>query len=77
MELPKIKNENLPDELKKILGDADAEFESLVDPMDVIDIPDVSFYEKERQEIGKKLIESRKKLHEYQSKLRQEKSQDV
>ena len=26
MELPKIKNENLPKELKEILGDADAEF---------------------------------------------------
>ena len=77
MKLPKMKNEQLPSELREILGDGDAEFDAIVDPMDVIDIPDVSFYEKERQEIGKKLIESRKKLHEYQSKLRQEKSQDV
>ena len=29
MELPKIKNENLPKELKEILGDGDAEFEQL------------------------------------------------
>ena len=32
MELPKIKNEDLPEELKKILGDADAEFDAIVDP---------------------------------------------
>ena len=31
MELPKIKNENLPKELKEILGDGDAEFEAIVD----------------------------------------------
>ena len=37
MELPKIKNENLPQELKEILGDSDAEFDALVDPMDIID----------------------------------------
>ena len=30
MELPKIKNENLPKELKEILGDGDAEFEAIV-----------------------------------------------
>ena len=31
MELPKIKNKDLPKELKEILGDADAEFEAIVD----------------------------------------------
>ena len=38
MDLPKIKNEDLPEELKELLGDEDAEFEAIVDPMDVIDI---------------------------------------
>ena len=38
MELPKIKNEDLPDRLKEILGDADAEFEAIVDPTDIIDV---------------------------------------
>lgn len=66
MELPKIKNEDLPQELREILGDADAEFESIVDPMDVIDIqfdPD-SYYE-ERTKTAELLIESRKKAQEY------------
>ena len=38
MELPKIKNKDLPKELKEILGDADAEFEAIVDPTDIINI---------------------------------------
>ena len=47
MDLPKIKNEDLPEELKELLGDEDAEFEAIVDPMDIIDIqldPD-AYYE--------------------------------
>ena len=31
MFLPKIKNEDLPEELKELLGDADAEFDAIVD----------------------------------------------
>ena len=38
MDLPKIKNEDLPKELKKIFGDADAEFEAIVDPTDIINV---------------------------------------
>ena len=38
MELPKIKNENLPKELKEILGDADAEFTPIVNPEDIINV---------------------------------------
>ena len=37
MELPKIKNDDLPERLRDLLGDEDAEFEAIVDPMDVID----------------------------------------
>jgi len=79
MELPKISNENLPKELREILGDADAEFDAIVDPMDVIDIqfdPD-SYYEG-RLQTSEMLIESRKKAHEYLKKLReQERKRDV
>ena len=67
MELPKIKNDKLPKELKEILGDADAEFDPIVDPMDVINIqldPD-SYYEG-RHKTAQMLVESRKKLEEYQ-----------
>lgn len=71
MELPKIKNEDLPQELREILGDADAEFESIVNPTDVIDIqfdPD-SYYE-ERSKTAQMLIESRKKAEGYATKAR-------
>ena len=38
MDLPKIKNEDLPEELKKILGDADAEFDAIVDPIVIVNL---------------------------------------
>ncbi len=66
MELPKIKNEDLPQELKEILGDGDAEFESVIDAADFIDVqinPD--YYYEGRHETAKLLLESRKQLQEY------------
>ena len=71
MELPKIKNEDLPQELREILGDGDAEFESIVDPMDVMDIqfdPD-SYYEG-KMKVARMLVDSRQKLSDYQDKKR-------
>jgi len=71
MELPRIKNENLPEELREILGDSDAEFDALVDPMDIIDIqmdPDSYFEGKTRT--AQMLVEARNKLHQYKSKKR-------
>ena len=66
MELPKIKNENLPKELKEILGDGDAEFASIVDFMDVVDTYiDPEQDQKDRKRVADMLIESRKKSHEY------------
>ena len=66
MELPKIKNENLPKELKEILGDGDAEFESIVDPMDIlIDYLDPQQDQQDRARVANMLLESRKKSHEY------------
>ena len=65
MELPKIKNKDLPKELKEILGDADAEYEAIVDPIDIINIelnPDE--YYKGRTETAQMLIESRQKLEQ-------------
>lgn len=65
MELPKIKNEDLPEELKKILGDADAEFEAIVDPTDVFDINvDDQEYQEERLKVAEQLIKSRERLNE-------------
>jgi len=75
MELPKIKNEDLPEELRKILGDSDAEFESIVDPADIIDIDiDPNQYDQERLEVARKLIESREKLNDLK---RQERHNNV
>lgn len=65
MELPKIKNEDLPEELKKILGDADAEFDAIVDPTDVFDINvDDQEYQEERLKVAEQLIKSRERLNE-------------
>lgn len=63
MELPKIKNEDLPEELKKLLGDADAEFDAIVDPRDVISLqsdPDAHYERVE--DTAKQFVEARKKL---------------
>jgi|TARA_B100000085_G_scaffold285326_1_gene320979 hypothetical protein len=71
MELPKIRNQDLPQELREIVGDGDAEFDLVVDPMDVMDIqfdPD-SYYEG-RHQVAQMLIESRKKLHNYHATQR-------
>ena len=66
MELPKIKNENLPKELKEILGDGDAEFEAIVDPMDVlIDYLDPEQDQQSRARVANMLLESRKKSYEH------------
>ena len=71
MDLPKIKNEDLPKELKEILGDEDAEFEAIMDPMDYIDIqfdPD-AWYEG-RTKVADMLVESRKKLEEIRNEIK-------
>ena len=67
MKLPKIPNDHLTPELREIVGDGDLEFESIVDPMDVMDIqidPD-SYYE-DRLHAAKLLVESRNNLNEIQ-----------
>ncbi len=74
MELPKIKNENLPQELREILGDGDAEFDAIVDPTDIIDInPDPDAYREERLNIANMLLESRKKQQELLKQQKMEK----
>lgn len=79
MDLPKIKNEELPKELREVLGDDDAEFELIVDPMDVvtnIQIDPDAYYEQKLQ-LQEKLIESRRKANEYAAKARLEKKKQV
>ena len=67
MKLPKIPNEHLTPELREVVGDGDLEFESIVDPMDIMDIqvdPD-SYYE-DRLHAAKLLVESRNNSNEIQ-----------
>ena len=67
MKLPKISNEHLTPELREVVGDGDLEFESIVDPMDIMDIqvdPD-SYYE-DRLHAAKLLVESRNNSNEIQ-----------
>ena len=66
MDLPKISNQNLPKELKEILGDGDAHFDAIVDPSDIIDLPlDTDSYYEGQNKIHQMLIESRRKQDEY------------
>ena len=77
MELPKIKNENLPKELREILGDQDAEFDAIVDPADVISLNlDTNAYYEGRSKVAKMLLESRKKTQEYLKQQRLENRKD-
>tara|TARA_B100000524_G_scaffold192859_1_gene99957 strand:- start:259 stop:549 length:291 start_codon:yes stop_codon:yes gene_type:complete len=73
MDLPKIKNENLPKELREILGDQDAHFDAIVDPSDIF-IPslDIDSFKEGSHRTRQMLIESRKKLQEYKEKARHE-----
>ena len=40
MDIPKIRKEDLPEKLREIIGDQDAEFAPLVNPDDIIVLPD-------------------------------------
>ena len=60
MELPKIPKAQLTPSLREIVGDQDLEFDSIVDPMDVMDIQfDANAYRADRIDIGKKIMELR------------------
>ena len=71
MELPKIPNDQLPKEIKEIVGDADAHFDLVVDPTEIIDVPlDTDEYFEGKYQVQKMLIENRKRSHEYHESKR-------
>ena len=75
MELPKIKNKDLPKELKEILGDADAEFEAIVDPTDIINVElDLDEYYEGKYQVQRMLIENRKQTKKYYDNKRHTKT---
>ena len=71
MDLPKIKKENLTQQLREVDGDTDIEFESIVDPSDVVSIPPhmKDFYQ-DRLTTAQRLVESRKRQEELRKKVR-------
>lgn len=71
MKLPKIKKEDLPKDLQDSIDGDEIEFDPIVSVEDVFDLPITpDDYDYMRQEIGKKLIESRKKLEDYRIQQR-------
>ena len=73
MFLPKIKNEDLPEELRKILGNSDAEFDSIVDMSDIMDIQlDPDAYFEQRHKTANSLVEARRILEEMRQQERRE-----
>ena len=65
MELPRIPNDQLPEELKELLGDGDLVFDPIVDVEDVVNIQiDPDAYYEGSVSIGRRLAESRKKQEE-------------
>ena len=70
MELTKIKKENLRQELREVVGDTDLEFESIVDPSDVVSIPShmKDFYQ-DRLTTAQRLVESSKRHEELMKKV--------
>jgi hypothetical protein len=78
MDLPKIKNEDLPDKLKEMLGDSDAEFDSLMNPSDVLNLGyTLDELNVQREETARKLIEARKKLQELRGLERKNKKDNI
>ena len=75
MDLPKIKNEDLPKELKEILGDADAEFTPIVNPEDIINVElDLDEYYEGKYQVQRMLIENRKQIKKYHDSKRNTKT---
>ena len=71
MDLPKIPNNQLPKEIREIVGNGDAHFDAIVEPSEVM-IPefDLDSFNQGKYEVQQMLIESRKKLNEYRTKER-------
>ena len=64
MELPRIPNDQLPKEIREIVGDADAHFDLVTDPMDIIDVPlNTDEYYEGKYQVQRMLIENRKQIN--------------
>ena len=73
MELPKLKKENLSKELREVVGDNDLEFDSLLEPEDVMILPDnTREYLDGKLDTARMMVEARMKLEEYRKRSRSE-----
>ena len=71
MELPRIPNDQLPKEIKEIVGDADAHFDLITDPRDIIDVPlNADEYYEGRYKVQQMLVDNRKLIKEYHESKR-------
>ena len=78
MELPKIRKENLTDEMREVVGDTDLEFDSLLEPEDVMLLPDnTREYLDGKLDTARMLVEARMRLEEYRTKSRSETLTDM
>ncbi len=73
MKLPKLRKEDLPERLREIVGDVDVEFDPIVDPNDVMLIPEYNEekFMKEKEDLHAKLLYEQKKLDDIMEKLEQ------
>ena len=78
MDLPKIKKENLTQELREGVGDNDLEFDSLLEPEDVMILPDnTREYLDGKLNTARMMVEARMKLEEYRKRSRSENLTDM
>ena len=71
MELPRIPNDQLPKEIREIVGDADAHFDLVTDPRDIIDVPlNTDEYYEGKYQVQRMLIENRKQINKYHESKR-------
>ena len=71
MELPRIPNDQLPKEIREIVGDADAHFDLVADPRDIIDVPlNTDEYYEGKYQVQRMLIENRKQINKYHESKR-------
>ena len=75
MELPKIPNDQLPKQIREIVGDADAHFDLVSDPREIIDVPlDTDEYYEGTYKVQRMLIENRKQIKKYHDSKRNTKT---
>ena len=78
MKLPRIPNDQLPKEIREIVGDADAHFDLVTDPRDIIDVPlNTDEYYEGKYQVQRMLIENRKQINKYHESKRNNRNSET